>query len=274
LNIALITARIGSTRLPKKNILDFCGIPLVAWEIIQAKCSKNIDDVYITTDSKEIADIAKQYGSKVIIRPILDNDITASYVLKLAVNEIEKQGITIDNIIYMLPTSPIKYPYDLDKMIEEFIRLKVNELGTYAINKETYIFRNLNGDDISTYLENIISDKNWNYSSQCGGWGIGKKEYLMDKWESEGMLDSIIDNNLMKNVGNKIYGYNVEPWQCFETDYADTFKLCELIMEQFILKGRGIKVYEDYAYLRGKDIKFDNNKYLDFSQYIGNINQL
>ena len=66
---AVIPARGGSVRLPRKNVLPFCGLPLMAWSIIQAKNSHAVDAVYVTTDDDEIADVAREYGAEVIRRP-------------------------------------------------------------------------------------------------------------------------------------------------------------------------------------------------------------
>ena len=57
-NIAIILARGGSKGIPRKNVLEFCGLPLVAWSVIQAKLTKEIDEVYISSDCDEILDIS------------------------------------------------------------------------------------------------------------------------------------------------------------------------------------------------------------------------
>ena len=66
---AIIPARGGSKGIPRKNIVDFCGRPLIAWSIEQALNSKYIDKVYVSTDDDEIADISKEYGAELIKRP-------------------------------------------------------------------------------------------------------------------------------------------------------------------------------------------------------------
>ena len=58
--IAIITARGGSKRIPKKNIKDFCGKPIIAYSIEAAISSKLFDEVMVSTDSEEIAEIAKK----------------------------------------------------------------------------------------------------------------------------------------------------------------------------------------------------------------------
>lgn len=67
--IAIITARGGSKRIPKKNIKDFCGKPIIAYSIEAAIASELFDEVMVSTDSEEIADIARQYGAHVSFPP-------------------------------------------------------------------------------------------------------------------------------------------------------------------------------------------------------------
>lgn len=64
-SIAIITARGGSKRIPKKNIKEFCGKPIMAYSIEAALASNLFDEVMVSTDSQEIAEIAKAYGAKV-----------------------------------------------------------------------------------------------------------------------------------------------------------------------------------------------------------------
>ena len=66
---AIIPARGGSKRIPRKNLIDICGLPLVAWSIIQARTAKQIGRVWVTTDDDEIAEVAIHFGASVIRRP-------------------------------------------------------------------------------------------------------------------------------------------------------------------------------------------------------------
>ena len=63
--LAIIPARGGSKRLPKKNIIDLAGQPLIAWSIKAAIKSKYIDKTIVTTDSDEILEVARKYGAEV-----------------------------------------------------------------------------------------------------------------------------------------------------------------------------------------------------------------
>ena len=68
--IAVIPARGGSKRIPRKNIKDFCGKPMIAWSIEAATASGLFDHIIVSTDDAEIAEVAKEWGAEVpFMRP-------------------------------------------------------------------------------------------------------------------------------------------------------------------------------------------------------------
>ncbi len=103
---ALIPARGGSKGIIKKNIIDFAGKPLIAWTIDFALQSKLFSEVIVSTDSNEIAEISKQYGARVQIRPteLSSDTATALQVIEHAF----ANYIDVDNITYLQPTSPFR----------------------------------------------------------------------------------------------------------------------------------------------------------------------
>ena len=107
--IAIITARGGSKRIPKKNIKEFNGKPIIAYSIEAALQSGIFDDVMVSTDSEEIADIARKYGASI---PFMrsektSNDFaTTSDVLMEVFDEYEKLGTTITHACCIYPTAP------------------------------------------------------------------------------------------------------------------------------------------------------------------------
>ena len=73
--LAIIPARGGSKRLPRKNVLELCGKPLIAWSIEAGLKSKYIDKLIVTSDDEDILSISKKYGASIIKRPEeLSND--------------------------------------------------------------------------------------------------------------------------------------------------------------------------------------------------------
>ena len=91
--VAVIPARGGSKRLPKKNIHPIWGKPMLSWSILAAKKSKYIHDIFVSSDDDNILKIAQEYNAKVIKRPKrLSDDITYKMeAIKHAVTEIEKE---------------------------------------------------------------------------------------------------------------------------------------------------------------------------------------
>lgn len=108
--IAVIPARGGSKRIPKKNIKDFFGKPLIAYSIEVALASKLFEKVVVTTDDDKIAEIARKYGAEVpFIRPKeLSDDFTGTVdVVKHAIEYLEKEGEVYEYICTIYATAPL-----------------------------------------------------------------------------------------------------------------------------------------------------------------------
>ena len=98
INVAIIPARGGSKRIPKKNIKLFAGKPLIAYSIEAAKASELFDRVIVSTDSAEIANVAKRVGAEVpFMRPSeLSDDYTPTIqVLNHAINWLRENSVRV-----------------------------------------------------------------------------------------------------------------------------------------------------------------------------------
>lgn len=107
--IAIITARGGSKRIPRKNIREFCGHPIIKYSIEAAISSKSFDEVMVSTDDKEIAEIARKYGAKVPFLRSKENsdDYSGTVdVLLEVINEYKKIGKCFDYLCCIYPTAP------------------------------------------------------------------------------------------------------------------------------------------------------------------------
>lgn len=121
--VAIIPARGGSKGLPNKNIKPLQGKPMIAHTIIEAKKSKYIRDVIVSTDYEDIAEIAKQYGASVpFMRPAeLASDQSKSIdVYFYTIDRLRAEGHSIDDIIILQPTSPLRTVEHIDQAIEMF----------------------------------------------------------------------------------------------------------------------------------------------------------
>jgi CMP-N,N'-diacetyllegionaminic acid synthase len=119
---ALVLARGGSKRIPKKNIKELAGKPLIAYSIEAGKKSKYIDRIITSTDDTEIAEVAERFGSEVpFMRPAeLANDTATDFPVFLhALEWLEKnKGWKPDIIVQLRPTSPLRTPEQIDAAIE------------------------------------------------------------------------------------------------------------------------------------------------------------
>ncbi len=108
-NIAIITARGGSKRIPKKNIKEFLGKPIIAYSIEEALRSNQFEEVMVSTDSEEIALIAQKLGAVIPFMRSAENSNdyagTAEVILEV-IGEYEKIGRTFDYACCIYPTAP------------------------------------------------------------------------------------------------------------------------------------------------------------------------
>ena len=107
--IAIITARGGSKRIPRKNIKEFCGKPIIAYSIEAAIESEVFDEVMVSTDDEEIAEIAKHYGAKVPFMRSAEtaNDhATTADVLREVLEQYKVRGMIFDEMCCIYPTAP------------------------------------------------------------------------------------------------------------------------------------------------------------------------
>jgi N-acylneuraminate cytidylyltransferase len=144
--VVIIPARGGSKRLPEKNILDFGGIPLLAHSIKYALANSTIvDDTYVSTDDSTIKEIALKFGAKVIDRPAdLAGDFEPTVTaLKHSLETINDN--TIENVILLQPTNPLRPVNLLQDCFEIYLKENCRslitvtqshkKLGTIAANR-------------------------------------------------------------------------------------------------------------------------------------------
>lgn len=137
--VAIIPARGGSKRIPRKNVRDFCGKPMIAWSIEAAKASGCFNRVIVSTDDKEIASVAERYGAEApFVRPeALSNDYAGTLpVIRHAVEWLQEHGEPVDYACCIYATAPFVCPEDLErgwKLIQQ-------QGASYAFSVTSYAF--------------------------------------------------------------------------------------------------------------------------------------
>lgn len=230
--LAVIPARGGSKGLPGKNIKKLCGKPLIAWSIEQAKNSKYLDKIIVSTDDKNIAEVAKEHGAEVpFLRPAkLANDLTPTVdVLVHLINYLESRKVIFDALMLLEPTSPLRDVKDIDNSIIELFDSNADSVVSVSEVQSTHpnflVKIDSNNDFIIPYIKNfkvkrrqdleklyffegsvyiakisIIKQKKTFYTDKTIA-------HIMPKWKSfeiDDYVDFLIVETLMKNR-NSLY---------------------------------------------------------------------
>ena len=123
--VAVIAARGGSKGLPGKNIRPLAGKPLIAYSVEAAKASPYVDRVIVTTDSPEIAEVARKFGAEVpFMRPAeLAQDLTPTEpVLAHAVEWLEREeGYRVDIVVFLQPTDIFRKRTMIDETVKRLL---------------------------------------------------------------------------------------------------------------------------------------------------------
>lgn len=154
--LAIIPARGGSKGIPLKNIRMMNGRPLISYAIANAKKSKYITDIFVTTDSKEIADVAHYYGADIIERSeeLSADLVTLDPVVYHAKIQAEKKcRCTFDYVVTMQPTSPLLTVSTLDHAIEYTVDRGYDTVISVVNRPHLSWGRRENGEVYSLYEE-------------------------------------------------------------------------------------------------------------------------
>jgi pseudaminic acid cytidylyltransferase len=116
MKLCVIPARGGSKRIPRKNIRDFCGRPIIAWSIAAAKACGLFDRIMVSTEDEEIAMVARTWGADVpFLRPreLADDHVSTNAVVKHAIAWHREQSVVVDYACCLYATAPLVRPEDL-----------------------------------------------------------------------------------------------------------------------------------------------------------------
>lgn len=139
MNLAVIPARGGSKRIPRKNIKMFCGQPMIAWSIQAALSSGCFDKIIVSTDDAEVAEVAQRFGAQVpFIRPqALADDHTGTLpVIRHSIDTCEAMGFHATQVCCIYATAPFITADDILRGLE----LSKSGNVTYAFTATTYAF--------------------------------------------------------------------------------------------------------------------------------------
>lgn len=224
---AIIPARGGSKGIPRKNLLELCGKPLIGWSIDQAVKAELVTEVFVTSDSDEILDVAKNLGATPIKRPeeISGDNATSESAWLHALDQIEAQGNKVEYLVLMQATSPIRHPFDLDRAIQKMRDENLDSLFSVANIGDFFIWRKM----MDKY-ESI----NYDYKNRKRRQDFG--EQLLENGSFYVCKPSLL-RETNNRLGGKI-GVHVMPlWKSFEIDEIENVKFIKMLMENYLLNG-------------------------------------
>ncbi|WP_122893848.1 acylneuraminate cytidylyltransferase family protein [Arcobacter peruensis] len=128
--LSVIPARGGSKGLPRKNIIDLKGKPLIAWTIESSLKSKYISKTVVSSDDEEILDISKNYNAQTIKRPeeFSNDEASSECVVFHALQYLKKEDFEFDYVVLLQPTSPLRDEKDIDMAFEKLFEKEASAL--------------------------------------------------------------------------------------------------------------------------------------------------
>lgn len=219
--IAVIPARGGSKGIPRKNIIDLCGKPLISYTIEAAVKSKYIDYVMVSTDDEEIAQIAKKYGAEVpFFRPAelaSDKAKTIDAVLH-SIRSLQKMGKQFSTVVLLQPTQPLRDHVDVDGAIEKYYNCNCESLVSVSeVDDHPLLIREIVNDSLKPLL---------NMSSTC------RRQDMLKYYKVNGC---IYINNITELDEKTSFNDNVVPYIMEKSHSVDIDELSDLCLAEYYI---------------------------------------
>jgi len=223
-SVAIILARGGSKGIPDKNIIQFCGKPLLAWTIENCLDS-GVSSIYVSSDDNKILDVSKRYGAFCIERPstISGDEATSESGWIHALDVIEDIEGEIDWILAPQVTSPLRTSRDLSR------GLALAELGEYDS-----IFSCSLAEDLFFWEERDGCLESINYDWR----NRQRRQDIPKQYIENGSFYLFRPNILRQNnrFGGRIGFLEMDFWKMFEIDSKEDIKMCSALMKEYIIK--------------------------------------
>jgi len=225
--LAIIPARAGSKGLVGKNIRPLCGKPLIGWSIEAGLASQYIDEVMVTTDSKEIADVARMFGASIpFLRPSdLASDVATTFDVVNHVIDfyLTEKKCQFDYIVLLEPTSPLREKFDLDLMIEKIVKMEKEFDGIVSVgevHEHPSIMKKIIDNQIESYVKDMaMVMRRQDNDAAYFPYGVG---YIVKT------------NRLLREktfYPSRTTHYLIKRYQCYEIDDIYDFLAIENIMK-------------------------------------------
>jgi N-acylneuraminate cytidylyltransferase len=205
--LAVIPARSGSKGIQNKNLSRVGGRTLLEWSIAAARACKYINEIIVSTDSEEYAQLARDYGAEVpFLRPdhLAQDNSTDFEFISHCISELTKLGRRPNLIVHLRPTSPLRETRILDAAIVKYLEIEDNFTSLRSIQKMSEsAYKTFELDDSETLMSVCKKDYNIDASN-------GARQSFPNTFYPNGYVDILSTRFIEKNNkihGNKVYGF-------------------------------------------------------------------
>ena len=221
---AFIFARGGSKEIKNKNIKIFNSKPLIYYSINIAKKNKLIDEVFVSSDSKKILNIASKLGAKIIKRPKeLSNDLSKEvHAWHHAIDYLEKKKIYFDNFISLPTTSPLRINNDINRSIK---KIKKNNIVVGITKSSKHPYFNMLKKNSNNHVEPFLNKKFFfNRQEMSQAYDLTTLIYASSKKQVKKIKNSIWES--------KIDYINIPKERSIDIDTKFDFKIAEILYKK------------------------------------------
>lgn len=224
--LAIIPARGGSKGVPRKNIKDLNGIPLIAYTIKAAIKSRKVSRVVVSTDDVEIAEVSRSYDAEVpYLRPselASDTATTIDAVLHMLNTLKDKEGYIPDYVLLLQCTSPLRGVKHIDEAIEKILNTDLDALVSVCEAEVNPYWANVfDGDKLKYFIEE--------------GKSITRRQDLPEVYRFNGAIYLIKTEVLYREKTfepENLTGYIMDEYSSVDIDTELDFKIAEVIMRE------------------------------------------
>ena len=222
---SIIPARGGSKGIRNKNIIDFCGKPLIAWTVEQCLSSKYVSHVWVTSNSQEILDVAEKYGAKTIRRPDdISGDLASSESAWMHAIEVIQKDTEVDLVLAPQVTSPLREVKDIDNAIELFQKEKYDSMFSASMAEDLFFWEESN--------TGVVGSVNYDYKNRKRRQDF--KEQIIENGSFYLFKPQVIRDN-SNRLGGNISLFVMDKYKMFQIDNIEDIELSSVIMKGFNL---------------------------------------
>jgi N-acylneuraminate cytidylyltransferase len=218
--VAIIPARGGSKRVPRKNIRPLAGKPLIAHTIDHALASALIQRVIVSTDDADIASISRSHGAEIIERPAeLSHDFATSESALCHVLSVlrERDAWLADLIVFLQCTSPVREQGDVDRAIKT-LQAKGADSLLSGCRSHAFLWTRQGERLVSINYDFRNRQRSQDFPKQFAENG---SIYIFKPW---------VLTEFNNRLGGEIALYEMDYWSSFQIDSEEEFELCEWIL--------------------------------------------